>query len=497
MATEFEFKVTGVPAVARALADMRNELDAVARKHDFLAAAQRNAVPAVDSFNQQVSRSTAAAAAGNRGFVTLAKAAKTLTPAMSGIAASAAGSAGAMGTLAASFGPVGIGVGILLTAFGLARKAMEEADAAIGGIAHSADIARQSFEDLLSAIQKADQAAALQSRIDRGGASSQEYRAQAELFNQEVNQLKVERQALRQELLVADGNATDINLRIRAVGQRIEELRALRAGAMREAGESQAADNEGLVDDRGGGRGGGGSRLRSGRVDDGGFMGPGSETLADLDAEESAYQSSLGLAETNKSAETIAGRADLLNEQMALARAKDEEALTIQREAQADALARQNEELASQQELLKGIGSNMMALGVGIFEQGPKKAFKAWAKQFAIQQGGLAIEALAMAAPLLLTPGGQATGGAYLERAALHGAAAAAVGAAGAATGGGSRRGGGGGGARPEQPSSMAGQSGPAVPNQITVHINSPVPESELGRMNARAAQEAERRFGR
>jgi hypothetical protein len=161
-----------------------------------------------------------------------------------------------------------------------------------------------------------------------------------------------------------------------------------------------------------------------------------------------------------------------------------------------DEQAKQMTGLAEQQELLKGIGSNMMALGVGIFEQGPKKAFKAWAKQFAIQQGGLAIEALAMAAPLLLTPGGQATGGAYLERAALHGAAAAAVGAAGAATGGGSRRGGGGG-ARPEQPSSMAGQSGPAVPNQITVHINSPVPESELGRMNARAAQEAERRFGR
>lgn len=492
MATEFEFKVTGVPAVARALADMRGELDSVARKHDFLAAAQRASVPAMDSLNQQIGRSTMAAASGNRGFITLAKAAKSLTPALSGMAASAAGGAGAMGTLAASFGPVGIGVGVLLTAFGLAKKVIDDADAAVGGIARSADIARQSFDDLLSAIQKADQAAARASRLAMGLGSSQEQRAAEQELEQASFGLTAERTRLRALLRTDTDQASDIARQLVGVERQLQANRTARLAAR--ADTERALQEEGDLaiedaDNANADRRRGGHRSSAKR-----FAGDFQQLRADAGIGSGRVGFGVGEAVEMKEASTL-GRGDFdISGDLALVESKREQ-LTLNQEI-ADSYKDQNDSITEQQELLKGIGSNMMALGVGIFEQGPKKAFKAWAKQFAIQQGGLAIEALAMAAPLLLTPGGQATGGAYLERAALHGAAAAAVGAAGAATGGGSRRGGGGG-ARPEQPSSMAGQSGPAVPNQITVHINSPVPESELGRMNARAAQEAERRFGR
>lgn len=145
-------------------------------------------------------------------------------------------------------------------------------------------------------------------------------------------------------------------------------------------------------------------------------------------------------------------------------------------------------------ELANGIGQLGMAMAKG---GDPKKIFKEWAKGFAIQQAGAAIASFAEALGYTIS-GNPVQAGQAVVKGGLHLAAAAAVGALGGATP--SSRApssaGGGGTARPESPS-RGGQSSGEGSRTVIVNINSPMPEQELGRAQARASFEAERRFGR
>jgi hypothetical protein len=248
----------------------------------------------------------------------------------------------------------------------------------------------------------------------------------------------------------------------------------IRSGAQQSAraGAASVAPTQFAGGGGGGGRGGGGRRRPFTLIQGG------AQSLNAGEAVEMKGLSQLGAGDFDRE-----GDIALLDEKLAAENAIGE------------AIAKQNAEMQAQQEILAGIASNVSALSMSIFEQGPKKGFQNWAKSFAKQQLALGIEATALGVGSLFVNPAAATG--YFERAALHGVAAAAAGGAGAAIGGGRDRGrGGGGGARPEQPSSAANDGGSRVPNVVHVHINSPVQESELGRMNARARQEAERRFG-
>lgn len=188
-------------------------------------------------------------------------------------------------------------------------------------------------------------------------------------------------------------------------------------------------------------------------------------------------------------------QANLLRQSQAIAEVEAQRAASA-RDATL-AYQEQQRSLAEQQQTITGLASSTLELGQAIYEHGPKKGFAMWAKNFSRQQAGLAMEATAIGTGALFTPGGQATAVGMFKRAGLHLAAAAAVGGAGMAAGsGGNGRGGGGGGARPQQPQASAQGQGQRVPNQVTVIFNAPVPESQVGRLNARASAEATRRFG-
>jgi hypothetical protein len=127
------------------------------------------------------------------------------------------------------------------------------------------------------------------------------------------------------------------------------------------------------------------------------------------------------------------------------------------------------------------------------FREALRESVKEFLKGFAIEQAYKAVAALAEAISLTFT--NPPAAGAKYSAAAMHaGIAAAAGGAAVAIPAGG---GGGGGSDTAARPDSAGDQGGGSGGGSVVINYNTPVPEAEIGRMQARAQREAERTFGR
>lgn len=127
-------------------------------------------------------------------------------------------------------------------------------------------------------------------------------------------------------------------------------------------------------------------------------------------------------------------------------------------------------------------------------KEAAKIAIETFLKEIAIKNMFMGGMALAEAIGLTVT-NPPAAGTKYLA-AGKHFAIAALAGGASAAidTGGAGGGGGGGGEEASPEPAGGGGQQGGGT---VVINYNSPVPEEQVGRMNARAQRDAERRFGR
>jgi hypothetical protein len=129
------------------------------------------------------------------------------------------------------------------------------------------------------------------------------------------------------------------------------------------------------------------------------------------------------------------------------------------------------------------------------FAEALRESIKEFLASFAIEQAYKAIGAFAEGvANSVSNPGVAAT---KFTAAAIHAGIAAAAGGASAAIPSAAGAGGGSAGAAASPDSAGDQGGGGGGGGSVVINYNSPVPEAELGRMNARAQREAERTFGR
>jgi hypothetical protein len=176
----------------------------------------------------------------------------------------------------------------------------------------------------------------------------------------------------------------------------------------------------------------------------------------------------------------------------ALAQIQDKEAKINQLEQERIRIAaRANEGLNGALEIAVRTFETMQDTNVS-FREALRDAVKEFLKSFAIEQAYKAVAALAEAISLTIT-NPPAAGTKYTAAAMHAGIAAAAGGAAVAIPSGG----GGGGSDMAARPDAAGDQGGGGGGGSVVINYNTPVPEAEIGRMQARAQREAERTFGR